>query len=245
MLCGLYLATDEQLVSQNGKHKLLLQGDGNFVLYRTDEGRKFAIWSSGTNGPDWAQNNSVKAILEEDGNLRLLSSQNTQKWHSNTAGSKDTVLTVRNDGNVVITSGSNLVWQTGTIEREELDTLRYGENCIVDEAIYSPNKKFRFVYQGDGNLVLYDENNGVAWTANCKNTGLETAGKMTMNEDGKLTIINGDGKVKWQSDFSYAIEKKTPYLKVRNDGQIVIYDNKDNVLWQPRIVGASRSHHIL
>jgi len=60
--------------------KLVMQGDGNLVLYGKDNS---AVWSTNThkraNGP-------YNFVMQEDGNLVLYAEGNRVLWASNTAG---------------------------------------------------------------------------------------------------------------------------------------------------------------
>lgn len=55
------LNVNDQLVSNNGKTRLIMQADGNLVLYRND-GK--ALWASDT----WGKPVNV-AIMQDDGNF--------------------------------------------------------------------------------------------------------------------------------------------------------------------------------
>jgi hypothetical protein len=59
----------------------------------------------------------------------------------------------------------------------------------------SENRRYRFVYQTDGNLVLYDDRDGTAlWTS-------QTAGNpnayFVIQDDGNLVIYSADGRPIW------------------------------------------------
>ncbi len=91
----------ESLESPNGRFKLVLQADGNLVLYDKDK----ALWSSGTNGKD-----AKKLVMQNDGNL-VLYGPNGPVWASNTSGNRGAYLVLQDDGNLVIYKA---VWSTGT-----------------------------------------------------------------------------------------------------------------------------------
>jgi hypothetical protein len=93
----------EFLQSPNGKFKLVLQTDGNLVLY---EGEK-ALWSSETNGK-----NVKKLVMQSDGNL-VLYSPNGPVWATNTSGNPGAYLVLQDDGNLVI---YRAIWSTGTAQ---------------------------------------------------------------------------------------------------------------------------------
>ena len=91
----------EALESPNGRFKLVLQNDGNLVLYD----RTKALWSSGTNGK-----NAKKLVMQNDGNL-VLYGPNGPIWASNTSGNRGAFLMIQDDGNLVIYKA---VWSTQT-----------------------------------------------------------------------------------------------------------------------------------
>jgi hypothetical protein len=100
------LAANQSLASCNGDYSLIMQGDGNLVLYQGST----ALWASNTVG-----SGADEAILQGDGNFVLYTSSGTPVWASNTAGNTGAYLNVQNDGNVVIYSASGAaLWSTGT-----------------------------------------------------------------------------------------------------------------------------------
>ena len=100
------LTANQSLASCNGGYTLIMQGDGNLVLYQGGT----ALWASNTAGSA-----ADEAIMQGDGNLVLYTSSGTPVWASNTAGNAGAYLEVQNDGNVVIYSASgSTLWSTGT-----------------------------------------------------------------------------------------------------------------------------------
>lgn len=91
------------VVSANRVFKLIMQGDGNLVLYK---GTK-ALWSSKSLVKD------SYAVMQSDGNL-VVYRKTTATWHSKTGGNPGAFLSVQNDGNVVIYKGRTPIWSTGT-----------------------------------------------------------------------------------------------------------------------------------
>ena len=96
---------NESRTSKNGRYRLVMQGDGNLVLYRGNA----PLWASGTNGiaVDYC-------IMQADGNLVLYGFANNAVWASNTHGQPGSFLIVQNDGNVVIYRPNFPVWATNT-----------------------------------------------------------------------------------------------------------------------------------
>jgi chitinase len=100
------LAANQSVASCNGGFSLIMQGDGNLVLYQGGT----ALWASNTAGSA-----ADEAILQGDGNFVLYTSSGTPVWASNTAGNSGAYLQVQNDGNVVVYSASgSVLWSTGT-----------------------------------------------------------------------------------------------------------------------------------
>ncbi|MET7684029.1 protein kinase [Streptomyces sp. NPDC005423] len=90
---------------QTRRTRLLMQPDGNLVLY--DENGK-ARWASDTSG------DGLRALFQEDGNFVIYDAAAKPVWASDSAGHPGAVLSLLQDGNVVIRQDSTVVWQTGT-----------------------------------------------------------------------------------------------------------------------------------
>lgn len=101
-------------------------------------------------------------------------------------------------------------------------TLTRGQN------VASPDGRFNFIYQGDGNVVLYGPN-GPIWANN--KTGV-ASDRLVMQGDGNLVLYNGGTPV-WASNTGGG---NAPYLKIQNDGNAVIY-NSVGFVWQTNTGG--------
>ena len=103
------LSPKERLHSPSGQLQLLLQTDGNLVLY---DGQT-AIWATGTNGQAVSQ-----AAMQADGNLVLVGPGGTVVWEARTAGHAGARLVLQDDGNAVVYAiDGRPLWSTGTAER--------------------------------------------------------------------------------------------------------------------------------
>jgi hypothetical protein len=114
LLPGNHLSPGMGLRTDNG-HLLLLQADGNVVLYNSNH---VVIWSTNTKGYE-----PLQFIMKGDGNLVLYATIG-QVWASNTSGNPGAFLALQEDGNLVIhRSGSqtgtalNALWASGTSGR--------------------------------------------------------------------------------------------------------------------------------
>lgn len=100
------LNTNDSLVSTNGAYKLVMQSDGNLVMYKVSTGS--ATWSSGTSG-----SGGVRAKFQTDGNFVIYKSSGTVAWQTNTSGKNGYKITMQGDGNLVIaTSGGTVLWSS-------------------------------------------------------------------------------------------------------------------------------------
>lgn len=108
--CGVFAGTTHlapytSLTSCDGRFDLVMQGDGNLVLYKGGQ----ALWNTQTHGHPGAQ-----AFFQDDGNLVVYSAGMSPLWSSETFGHPNAVLAVQDDGNLVIYDGTTPLWYTGT-----------------------------------------------------------------------------------------------------------------------------------
>ncbi len=97
-----WLRKGEAITSPDGRFRLLLQLDGNLVLY--DDQWAF-YWASGTSG------SGDRAQFQVDGNLVILSAAGVPVWSANTHGHWGADLRVENDGKVNIRNArGDRVW---------------------------------------------------------------------------------------------------------------------------------------
>lgn len=109
---GQSLAPGQSLRSGNN-HVLIMQTDGNVVLY---DRNSRPIWATNTVGIP-----PRELAMQGDGNLVLYATDGQPIWASNTAGNPGAFLTVQEDGNLVIyregsqiETEANALWASGT-----------------------------------------------------------------------------------------------------------------------------------
>jgi hypothetical protein len=103
---GETLKRGEYLTSDNQRYSLVLESDGNLVLYA---GRR-ALWRSTT------QDQGVqRCTMQLDGNLVLYSRNGQSVWSTGTDGRPGSFLVLQNDGNLVIYQPYP-VWASNTEE---------------------------------------------------------------------------------------------------------------------------------
>jgi hypothetical protein len=139
------------------------------------------------------------------------------------------------DGNLVMYDANNGValW---SIERGVINysTLYINQTLTVNQSLYSVGFRYQLILQPDGNLVLYDNNNGghvPLWY-----TGYGTSpGHLIMQPDGNLVLYNSAGNWIWQSN-TYGSGSNN-FLVVQPDGNLVLYNMYDKALWQTATEG--------
>jgi hypothetical protein len=96
----------DSLTSNNGSYRVVMQSDGNLVLYAGSR----ALWHTQTSG-----NPGAYAVLQGDGNLVVYSAANRPLAFSGTQGTPGATIALGDDGNLVLRSASGAtLWQTGT-----------------------------------------------------------------------------------------------------------------------------------
>jgi hypothetical protein len=95
------------------------------------------------------------------------------------------------------------------------DTLRAGQSLMTDMSISSMDGRYRLIFQGDRNLVLYGPG-GAVWATN-----RYTGDFVIMQGDGNLVAYNIWSAPAWDSHTGGI--GGNPALVVQNDGNLVIY----------------------
>jgi hypothetical protein len=103
------------------------------------------------------------------------------------------------------------------------DHMQPGEVLNPGQSISSANGQYSFIYQSDGNLVLYRESDRhPLWTPNTDGR----VGVCIMQDDGNLVVY--DPTLSWASGIS---GHPGSHLVVQNDGNVVIYQPNGAPLW--------------
>lgn len=120
-----WLNPGQFLQSKNKRVKLIMQKDGNLVLY----GDGVALWNSGTNG-----RGANRAFMQTDGNFVVYAGAGgpsaTALWNSATAGLGGAKLIVQDDGNAVVYFKGRAFWNTETHGFKKYTSHSFGGDLV-------------------------------------------------------------------------------------------------------------------
>lgn len=209
------LAVGESVSSPSGSFRLIMQGDGNLVVYNA-AGR--AIWATMTFVP------GSYLAAQRDGNLVLYDPYGSPVWATMTVR-WGAYTKMQDDGNLVVYSSGGPLWDsygnTGAravyfVPRRRVWTLKAGETAR------SWNGDLMMAMQVDGNFVTYYR--GVATWA----TMTFTPGSwMVVQDDGNLVVYRPSGRPAWATMTLSA----GAALYLRDDGNAVLYSSAGGPLW--------------
>lgn len=105
---GHSLSAGQALRSRNGRHRLVMQTDGNLVLY--NDGRP--SWQSGSRDPS----GRARALFSGDGNLAVIGGDGRVRYNATVEGRGGQQLAVRDTGPaVVLRRDGSEVWRNGAV----------------------------------------------------------------------------------------------------------------------------------
>ncbi len=208
---SLQLNPGQSVVSPNGQYILVMQNDGNLVLYVM--GGRY-LWDTATGSYPGAY-----AVMQGDGNLVVYQSGRAL-WDSVTGGNPGAHLALQDDANLVVYAASGgPLWASGSVNPE----LTPNGALQVGWLLYSPNRQYELVMQGDGNLVVYVVGGRYLWDSV---TGGYPGAYAVMQGDGNLVVYQS-GRALWDS-----LTGGYPgaYLVMQSDGNLVVYQG-GRALW--------------
>ncbi len=153
------------LVSPNHDYELIMQPDGNLVLYF--ESQADALWAAFPAGPTSTSYAGDTAVLYSSGDLCV------EGWCNNVTAPNAT-LVLQNDGNLVVyadytptTSPPYAAWNTGTHGMRG-DGMAQGTALQPGQYLQSPNKQFGLLMETNGLLMAYQTSSSAStcpmWT---------------------------------------------------------------------------------
>ncbi|MFD3550110.1 hypothetical protein ACFWUW_31775 [Streptomyces sp. NPDC058655] len=232
------LASGASLVPTPGKPELVMQPDGNLVVYAVGNpgGPKLPLWQSGTYG-----NPGAYALMQEDGNFVIYKKDGGPQtgggiWHTATYGDRDNgyvSASLRDDGTFMV-SGRSAVdryWSTDTNER-------HVRVCSTDMAwmrgYWAQSATVWLVFQKDNNLVMYRKSDGKAiWGSGTY--GSRNVLELELGDGGDLALreLWQNRTVRWHTGTA---GNSGAYALLQDDGNFVVYKKtggpgKGGALW--------------
>lgn len=228
------LAANEKLIpgqymlSPDGHSVLIMQTDGNLVLYQNF----LPVWNSQTAG-----SNAKHLVMQMDGNLVLYDINDIPLWSSGTDATTGVVASLQTDGNLVIyNSTAQPLWNVANVHVPNhlafVNSILPIGNLYPSQQIETADRKFRLVLQGDGNLVLYSPNRAI-WNSG---TVGKNAAFLSMQKDGNLVIYDPSGWPIWHTRTD---GKGSSHLVVQLDGNLVLYNTRNQPTWYSNTTGSN------
>ncbi|MGH3736063.1 MAG: hypothetical protein ACRDT6_10650 [Micromonosporaceae bacterium] len=105
-----------------------------------------------------------------------------------------------------------------------------GTTFKAGDKLTSPNKKYVFVQQSDGNAVVYNSSGVAQWSTQ---TGGHSGAVSAFQKDGNFVVYAKDGKVLFYS----ATTGTGMHMGMQDDGNLVIYNGDKKGVWASQAQG--------
>lgn len=245
---GQELDPGQSVQSDNKLHTLIMQPDGNVVLYNQ---YSQSIWATNTGGLI----TPGKFIMQTDGNLVLYDSDGNSRWASNTWNNPGAFFNVQDDGNLVVyragsqtETADNALWASGSNDIQATGTNPPNVNNIPTEwkeaaTPYVPMLANAFATQGINNADVFAyacatishesswDPNAVNTTDDAANTGYPGAGlaqitwEVNYKAVGDATGIDFVGHPEYMFDPYKSISAQAAFFKL--NGMIPYIESGD------------------
>lgn len=220
---GATLRPGQSLWANDGSHRAVMQGDGNFVVYESGGGATYATHTDV---------GGSRLAMQTDGNLVVYSPSGAARWSSDTAPARHARLVMQTDGNLVMYSRGGLpLWASkGGRTGYRQDTLPTGTRLRPGQSLWSTSGEYTAVMQNDGNFVVYRSGGMPIYATG---TGVPNS-TVAMQGDGNLVVYTPTGVAKWASNTA---GNSGVRLVMQDDGNLVLYSG-GTALWSSKGGGA-------
>ncbi len=216
------LAPGDSIGSLDGSHLLAMQADGNLVLYRVSP------WA-----PAWWSNTFVPGshfLKTDTGAMAVLAPNGDPVWVV-PATLPNGLFTIQDDGNLTLSSVANgVVWDSkGFIDNWAMTYKGLATIWTMPPNTLrtSPNGQYRLHMQGDGNLVVYTQDDKVVWASMTFGTGIRLQTQWT---DGNVVLYRADNTPVWASMSAAS----GSWLQLQDDGNLVLYAPGPRAVWDAK-----------
>jgi hypothetical protein len=235
---GETLQHNVSIYSPNEVYHVVLQSDGNLVVYKDSE----ALWASNTCGNGTAP---YRLVMQDDNHLVAYDVNDAVQWAPGVynTGARGAYAQMQDDGNFVVYDGVNEpIWCTNTTggvrapehhqgtgqklreaNAPNRDTLQMNESLADNTALVSQNGQYSFWMQSDGNAVCYvhkGPEKEPLWASNTCNKGTGPY-SLVMRSDQHLQVYDSDGAT-WGSEVFNKFDGAAHFV-MQNDGNAVVY----------------------
>lgn len=215
----------QSLVSPSKQYTLALQEDANLVIYDNHAG--VAVWVADSNQPYSKTGSLGPYAFNEvylDGNIIYNDQIHHRQWtvvitaDSGTGFGYRTHLSLQDDGNLVLLDIYAL-WSSDTSKNFTPGTagatlIEPGKSLEMGREYHAG--EYSLVFQGDGNLVVYNNARIAVWNSQTQNKGAKLA---VMQTDGNFVIYDGSNKPLWSSNTAGF---PGAYAQIQTNGAFVV-----------------------
>jgi hypothetical protein len=217
---GERLDVGELLEDPTGRYRLVMQADGNLVLYTH---HNTVLWHANTDGTG-----ANRAVMQHDGNFVVYDSDDRPHFNTRTHRHPGSRLVLQADSNLV-------VYDSSQKPRWHIHSVIPGwapiSGDVISAPVSSPNGLYRLIPQGDGNLVLRLGNRAMWHSRTHGHPGAQAA----ISDRGQIVFSRNGSTIKTLGDRR---ERGTYALVVHNDGSVVVRTPQRVNVW------TSESNHI-
>lgn len=216
------------LSSPDKTYRLILQEDMNLVLYKGGQ----AVWAANSDTPYSTEvygKNALRAWPVQNcavmyTGLNVVDNLRGRTWGTLTSyASPDSRSSLRSyailqdDGNVVINRYLELFMSDPQrlMVPDDMGAIYIAPNQVLNRGDLFKVGEFTYVFQEDGNFVIYDGSGVAVWHTHTNGSG---ANKMVMQEDGNLVIYR-DNIAVWNSQTA---GNPGAYASLQSNGNLVI-----------------------
>jgi glucose/arabinose dehydrogenase len=212
------LRSGQSVASDSGRFLLVMQGDGNLVVYDRGVG---PIWATYSRTPG-----SYLAV-QSDGNVVVYDLSGRAVWATMTYSPTPTQLVMQDDGNLVLYAGTRPLWDSHGFTGVRGRTLQAGQTVVQGLApgavATSSSGQWSLVMTTEGALALQTDGNFRHWSS----FTTEPNASLVVQADGNAVVVGAAGPL-WSTstaDYPGAV------LYLQDDGNLVMYSLDGVARW--------------